>query len=233
MMTGTVNREDCCDVRHLDSEQIISLMQCGALEDCHQAVDRYLTQIRFRELESLMLRLYIGMDLYLSAQRFAADVGVSGTEFAGCFGTIDSLSEQLRTTDGTTSLLHDMVEQCIRWRIAHAAESGNNIVAKAKAFICENYMHDDLSLPQIADAVGLSPSYLSAVFKREAKQNLSDYLTKVRIQHAKELLCCSARMIYEVAYEVGFRDYRYFSQIFKKHTGKTPREFQTAANRKS
>ena len=229
MMSKTVNPEE---TRHLDTGQIVRLMQCGALEDCHEAVERYLVQIRFRELESLMLRLYIGMDLYLAAQRFAEDVGITDGEFTGLFGTIDSLSEQLRTTDGTTSLLHDMVEQCIRWRIAHAEEGGNNIVRNTKEFIDRNYMHDDLSLPQIANAVGLSPSYLSAVFKRETKQNLSDYLAKVRIQHAKELLCCSGRMIYEVAYEVGFRDYRYFSQIFKKHTGKTPREFQALANQK-
>ena len=229
-MTQIQNTADCCDVKHLDTEMIVGLMRHGSLEKCHDSVEQYLEQIRFRKLESLMLRLYIGMDLYIAARSFAGEVGVSGSEFSARFGTIDGISDKLQTTDGTTSLLHDMVEQCIRWRIAYAADSGNNIVKKAKTYIGETYMHDDLSLPQIASAVGLSPSYLSAVFKREMKQNLSDYLTKVRIQHAKELLCCSARMIYEVAYEVGFRDYRYFSQIFKRHTGLTPRQFQAQAN---
>jgi len=229
-MAQISNADSCCDVKHLETEKILDIMAYGSLENCHETVECYLEKIHFRELESLMLRLYIGMDLYISARNFAEEVGVSGQEFSSCFGTIDSISDKLQTTSGTTLLLHEMVEQCIRWRIAHASDSGSNIVKKAKAYIEENYMHDDLSLPKIANAVGLSPSYFSAVFKREMKQNLSDYLTKVRIQKSKELLCCSARMVYEVAYEVGFRDYRYFGQIFKKHTGQTPRQFQLQAN---
>jgi two-component system response regulator YesN len=91
-------------------------------------------------------------------------------------------------------------------------------------------MDGDLSLRAVAEAVGLSPSYFSAAFKREMKENFSDYLTKVRIRRAKELLCCTTKLIYEIAYDVGFRDYRYFSQIFKKQTGQTPRQFQNSTN---
>ena len=91
-------------------------------------------------------------------------------------------------------------------------------------------MDENISLRSVAEAVGLSPSYLSALFKREIGQNLSEYLTNVRIRRSKELLCCTSKMIYEIAYAVGFRDYRYFSQIFKKYTGQTPRQFQSTAN---
>ena len=91
-------------------------------------------------------------------------------------------------------------------------------------------MCDEISLRSVANTVGLSPNYFSALFKKEVGQNFSDYLTKIRILKSKDLLSCTSKLIYEVAYEVGFRDYRYFSQIFKKHTGQTPREFQTAIN---
>ena len=66
--------------------------------------------------------------------------------------------------------------------------------------------------------------------KKESGENLSEYLTRVRIHHSKELLCCTSKLISEIAYDVGYRDYRYFSQIFKKHTGLTPRQFQSMAN---
>ena len=89
-------------------------------------------------------------------------------------------------------------------------------------------MHDDISLTAVAYAVGLSPTYLSALFKRETGQKLSEYLNLVRIRRSKELLSCTSKMIYEVAFEVGFQDYRYFSQIFKKYTGLTPRQFQNS-----
>jgi two-component system response regulator YesN len=91
-------------------------------------------------------------------------------------------------------------------------------------------MNCDISLSTVADAAGLSPSYLSMLFKKETGQNFSEHLTNVRIHKAKELLGCTSKMVYEVAYDVGFRDYRYFSQIFKKYTGQTPRQFQNSAN---
>ena len=91
-------------------------------------------------------------------------------------------------------------------------------------------MHDDISLTAVACAVGLSPTYLSTIFKRETGQKLSEYLNQVRIGRSKELLCCTSKMIYEIAFEVGFQDYRYFSQIFKKYTGQTPRQFQSCGN---
>ena len=68
------------------------------------------------------------------------------------------------------------------------------------------------------------------MFKKAVGTNFVDYLTRVRIERAKELLCCTSLQVSEIADQVGFRDYRYFSQIFKKYTGYTPREFQEHSN---
>ena len=222
--------DECCDIHRVNTEQIEHLLQSGKLSSCHDAVEAFLREIRFQELNSLMLRLYVCMDIYIAARSFSHGIGISNDQFVAQFGSIDEIAVQLQTVDGTTSFLHGMVEQCIRWRADTAAESGNDIIRKARAYIDRQYMNEDISLKSVADEVGLSAPYLSAVFKRETGQNFSEYLTKVRIQHAKELLCCTSKLIYEVAYEVGFRDYRYFSQIFKKNTGQTPRAFQSAAN---
>ena len=91
-------------------------------------------------------------------------------------------------------------------------------------------MQNDLTLNCVAHEVGLSTTYFSSLFKKETGKCFSDFLNNVRIEHAKHLLCCTSKMIYEIAFEVGFQDYRYFSQIFKKYTGQTPRQFKNAAN---
>jgi two-component system response regulator YesN len=170
------------------------------------------------------------MDIYVSSHTFARKIGISNEKFFGHFGTADDIGRDLMTVDDTLRFLHKIVHDCIMWRIESAKESGRSIVAKARDYIDNNYMNDELSLLVVADAVGLSPSYLSAQFKKEYGQNLSEYIAVARIGHARELLCCTSKMIYEVAYDVGFRDYRYFSQIFKKYTGQTPRQFQNSAN---
>ena len=97
-------------------------------------------------------------------------------------------------------------------------------------YIEAHYMQNDLTLNCVAHEVGLSPTYFSSLFKKETGKCFSDYLNHVRIEQAKRLLCCTSKMIYEIAFEVGFQDYRYFSQIFKKYTGQTPRQFKNAAN---
>ena len=220
----------CCDVSRIDTQKIEQLLQSGRLDTCRDMVEEILQEICFRSLESLMLRLYVTMDIYIAARSFSRELGIGNELFVECFGSIDEISKQMQTVDGTISFLQDIIEQCIRWRIDAAASAGSEIITKAKSYIDDNYMDEDLSLRTVADEVGLSPSYLSAVFKRETKQNFSDYLTSVRICHAKELLCCTSKLIYEVAYAVGFRDYRYFGQIFKKQTGQTPRQFQSNTN---
>lgn len=229
-MLQTQSNEDACDVQRLDIRPLQALLQSGRLENCREVLNTYLEQVQFQRLRSLMLRLYVGMDIYIVARSFSRDLGISNAQFNSRFGSIDDISSQLQTVDSTVDYLGSMIEQCIRWRIESVSDSSRSVVRNAKEYIDENYMDDDLSLSAVAKAVGLSPTYLSALFKREMHQNFSDYLTSVRIAKAKELLCCTSKMIYEIAYESGFRDYRYFSQIFKKHTGLTPRQFQNSAN---
>ncbi len=218
------------DVQMLDRGKLTSLMQCGDLENCAQILDDYLRKAQFYTLESLMLRLYIGMDVYIAAQTVSRGFGVTNAEFVSAFGSLDDISAKMQTVETTASYLHEMVAQCIRWRIASVSENGNHVIRKAREYIDSNYMSEDISLNTVSDAVGLTPTYLSALFKKETKQNFTDYVTGLRISRAKELLCCTSKLVSEIAYEVGFRDYRYFSQIFKKQTGMTPRQFQNSTN---
>lgn len=229
-MLQTQNYDDVCDVQRLDTRSIQALLQSGKLENCRDVLNAYLEQVQFQRLHSLMLRLYVGMDVYIVARSFSRNLGITNTQFTARFGSIDDISVKLQTLESTERFLGSMIEQCILWRIQSVSESMHAVIRNAKEYIDSHYMDDDLSLSSVARTVGLSPTYLSALFKREMRLNFSDYLTNVRIEKAKELLCCTSKMIYEVAFEAGFRDYRYFSQIFKKHTGLTPRQFQSSAN---
>ncbi|MBP1536145.1 MAG: helix-turn-helix domain-containing protein, partial [Ruminococcus sp.] len=147
-----------------------------------------------------------------------------------CFGGIDDIGIKMASVEGTVGFLHELLVQCVRWRIGKCRENGNCVVKNARDYIDANYMSGELSLTNVADAVGISPAYLSSLFKKETGSNLSEYITRVRIDKSKELLCCTSKLVYEIAFEVGFQDYRYFSQIFKKCTGQTPRQFQNTAN---
>mgnify|MGYP001214515674 CR=1 FL=1 len=85
---------------------------------------------------------------------------------------------------------------------------------------------EDLTLPDIAKEVYLSPNYMAAMFKKETGETVNDYMTRVRIERAKRLLLDPALSVTDVADAVGYRDSNYFSKLFKKMTGYSPKEYR-------
>lgn len=92
--------------------------------------------------------------------------------------------------------------------------------------MAENYPQD-ISLNYFADKYHFSISYLSKLFKRETSYNFIDLLNAMRILHTIFLLENTGERIGDVSEQAGFRDSRYFSQLFRKVTGCTPREYRS------
>lgn len=92
--------------------------------------------------------------------------------------------------------------------------------------IIENSYFQNITLHEVASLIGVSPPYLSRVFKKEMGINFIDYLNKIRIEKAKELLGNEDIKIHEVSEKVGFNNPEYFTRIFKKYIGQTPIKFR-------
>ncbi len=104
--------------------------------------------------------------------------------------------------------------------------SGNYLVEAAKEYIDTHYHSSDLSLESTADALSVSRVYLSRLFKKYTSQNFSDYLLKLRLEHAKTLLRSTAMPTIEISEAVGYGNSVYFRNSFKNHTGMTPRQYR-------
>jgi two-component system response regulator YesN len=91
-------------------------------------------------------------------------------------------------------------------------------------FVHDHYA-EDITLDIIANKVYLTRNYLSQIFKQATGENYNNYLTKVRMDKAKELMLSGNYKLYEISYRVGYKNNAYFSQLFKKHTGCNPSEF--------
>jgi two-component system response regulator YesN len=114
----------------------------------------------------------------------------------------------------------------IEFRDSHVSGRYLSVILKAKEYIDRNYTNQDISLHTVASYVGISPNHLSTVFAQERGENFIEYLTRVRIEKAKQLLENTAMKNADIAYEAGFGDPHYFSFIFKKNTGLSPREYR-------
>ena len=99
-------------------------------------------------------------------------------------------------------------------------------VREAVRYMAVHYGESEITVAQIAEAVGISEGHLSHCFKKETGYTVMAWLTRYRIQSAMKLLSDCRNKVYEAAEQVGYRDIAYFSSTFKKVTGITPSEYQ-------
>ncbi|BCG58848.1 hypothetical protein PUR_22730 [Paenibacillus sp. URB8-2] len=96
---------------------------------------------------------------------------------------------------------------------------------QVEAFIQTRYA-EEISLQLLAAQFHVSEAHFSRLFRKHTGTTFIDYVTQVRMEKAMELLCSPDSRIYEVSLAVGYQDSRYFSQLFRRATGKTPTEFR-------
>lgn len=101
----------------------------------------------------------------------------------------------------------------------------DKLVYLTKQYVNAHYT-EKLTLSDIADHLKISPGHLSTTFSRFMNMTVSDYIAHVKIGHAKELIDTHQYLIYEIANILGFDNAYYFSKVFKKTTGLSPREYE-------
>lgn len=99
------------------------------------------------------------------------------------------------------------------------------VITRAKEYIRE-HQSEDLSLGQVAKAVNTSTFYFCKIFKKATKLNFTDYLSRLRVERAKNLLLNPNLRVSEIAYEVGFQSLTHFNRVFKRIAGVAPTEYR-------
>lgn len=121
--------------------------------------------------------------------------------------------------------LQDAIERLLSARDRESEADTHALVTKLKSHI-ETHLDEELSLVRLSEIVYLNPTYLSRLFKQQAGQGISQYITELRLNRAKALLLDSRIKIYEVALKVGFDSATSFGRFFKRELNMTPQEYR-------
>ncbi|MCC3377207.1 response regulator [Cohnella sp. REN36] len=135
--------------------------------------------------------------------------------------------ERLFRADSLAELARRLKEQFgeLRGLSSSPPDEAAHPIDKALAYIRQRYL-EPMTLQQVADAVHVSRSYFSILFKKTTGRNFIDYLIDLRVAKAKELLAHTELRVYEVAERSGFNDVKYFSKLFKKIEGCAPVDYR-------
>ncbi len=104
-----------------------------------------------------------------------------------------------------------------------------SLAVKNAIIYMEEHYYERITLDILARNVFLSPGYLSSLFAKETGQTVMEYLSNIRIRHAKVLLKKLDLKIYQIAEKVGYSNTKYFTDIFKRITGFTPIQYRTSS----
>lgn len=145
------------------------------------------------------------------------------------YGAKEYLLKPVRATDilaCLTKLADEAYGTETKDELGSEQEKHNHFVREAQEYIAEHYAEDILQ-SDVAERLGISGGYLSTLFSQNLNCKFVDYLNQVRIEHACTYLKQNFFKTYEIAYRVGFRDEKYFSKVFKKIKGVSPKEYRT------
>jgi AraC-like DNA-binding protein len=135
--------------------------------------------------------------------------------------------ESRTTPEACVELIGEMFRSYCRLVRSHAISQYSAPVQKALIYIEEN-LSGELGLQTLAGALELSPGYLSALFHRETGHTLVEHITDVRMKHAMHLLSTTQLQVQNVAQLCGIPDANYFTKLFRRCYGVTPRQYRSS-----
>lgn len=134
------------------------------------------------------------------------------------------IMDKLDSCEDIVGCLCNLLDMSVKLEMSYDVDI-KSMIREIRRYIEENY-HEQISLNEIADRFGINPNYLSGKFKEETGVNFIDYLTCVRIEKAKFLLCETSLSINEISLNIGYNYQTYFQKVFKKIEGITPLDYR-------
>ena len=224
---------DKSDYSGVDRKLIRNFLKTGNIEECGIFIDEYFEAVGEGNYMSLLLRQYMTMDIFYCVLEFIKSLNAQELNTQPELTDLKRVTKAIEKADTTMEYLKELFTFALTVRDKNSGDRYGLLIREAQEYIAENYGNSDFSLNMIAGYIGVSPSYFSSIFKQGTGQSFIEYLTKVRIDRACELLRCTTLRTSEIGEQVGYNDPHYFSTAFKKIMGQSPKEFKTRVNQEN
>jgi len=212
----------------LFSLNIENRLKFAIAEDVPGIVEEFTRNLDTDEVQSVLYRYYVLMDLTNTAMRIIRtfNPGTDPGGIAGHFADLRQLFQSAISPEEFAELATRICLKTIELRDCGNSSHHVKLVRRACEYIEENYNNPDISLNTVAAHVALSPTHFSTIFSQEMSVTFIDHLISVRMEKVKEMLASTDEKIVNIAFNVGYNEPSYLSYLFKKREGLTPKEYR-------
>lgn len=197
-------------------------------------MDEYLSGANGKQFDSMLIRY----STLVNVLKLAAQMIASATRNADSKDVAAEISSRydLLSLAGRRDTFRDAMTEMLRTAIIDSRDTQPNvkhrhIISRAMEYIAANYCDPNISLQTVAEKVNISAAHFSTVFSQATGTTFINYLTELRIQRAKELLTGTDQKLAAIAMDIGYNEPNYFSHVFRKQTGMTPKDYRNTAGR--
>ena len=211
------------DNAKVDGAVLKGFLSTGTESEIGEFVSEYLTSLG-DALKSHVFRNFFVLNSVFAVSSFLEDNGVSK----------EDVNDNLFSPDNGYEIKHDQIagfmesllKSALELRDGASNKRGNKLISDAIAYIDENYMNESCTLGDVAEALSVNSSYLSTMFSKEMDTTFVKFLTAKRLEKARDLLAKERMHTADVAAAVGYKDSHYFSFVFRKMYGMSPKEYR-------
>lgn len=203
------------------SQKIKELVLQDKNDSLIECIAQQLTQIKEKNyspgtIKNWVIKLIYDVKLSLNAlQHFEGQL----TEIT------DHDIQDVETFEHLETVLVDIFDKMIEQTQTINLTSRNEDILKAQKYV-QIHLGDKISLSEVADHLHLNPSYFSRMYKKETGEGFVEYVTKMKMAKAVELLDHSVKSVEQIAFELGFESKSYFLKTFKKFYGLSPKSYR-------
>lgn len=223
-----VSVEGFIPIADTNETPIIDKLRYASKQDIPDLLNDYLNKFDKDAIHSFIFMNYMFVDLLSNASKTIEELGGDPRLILSEYSGVSALRSAVSDVDNAKRIISLILEKVIEFRDTVSNSKYNDVIRKAQEYVLQNYSKQNISLHLVAKEVNISPNHFSTIFSQETGETFINYITRVRLEQAKLLLKGTKMRTSDIAYDVGYNDTHYFSYVFKKNVGMTPKEFRVS-----
>jgi two-component system response regulator YesN len=206
-------------------KRFVSVLKAADTKSLMDELDEWFDRLSRNRRDGFRYARIVSLELILLANRLMLELNIHCRELEEKEAVLWERIFKHETIRDLRELLESHLMEVCKQIQEKRNGKARNVIERIRAVMDTRYA-ENLTVADIAKSVYLSSTYVSLIFKQETGETVYEYLTKVRIERAKELLRDPQKKFYEICEAVGYSDPSHFSKIFKKYTGFTPSTYR-------